>query len=352
MTRFDNIALPNLVDITSGPAGYLAVGESGLMITAAESEYWDLCSGFTWEAFRWIIFARNTFIAFAQYTVFTTEDSEEWETVPLAREQIQLLRGSAKPVYSYSLQMFAALSSDFSETQHSLHANKLKSGLTQVITSGDGITWIPSVGVKNFTGEVAFAGLTPLEKGFLLSAVGPWHAGIFYSPDGKEWKQVNQETVYNLHYAGGYTFGHRLGTILVSPDDGVTWKQSGDTDCDNPSYWLSNDEAILSIGFGGCVMTGDIKTVYNTSKWIHSNSGLDVVSDAIVVHNQFLLVGAAMKGPITTWGYYAISEDGVNWKVSHRGFSADAQLYSITFGNGMVIGVGRNGFILRAEMKL
>jgi hypothetical protein len=343
----------SLSSVAFGNDTFVAVGESGVILTSQDSYQWvrrtspvdgkDI-------VLRSVIFANNIFVAVGDRgTILTSPNGYTWKKVKSG------ISGGRDENHSRTLSRVAYGNGKF----------VVVGGSGIILTSSDGMKWSR----KSSPTTLGLYGLT-FGNGIFV-AVG--HNGtILTSSDGNSWnQQASQDTpwLFCVAYGNG-TFVAAGGGVFTSPD-GITW-----TPRTSPlSGWFY--DAIFANNIFVMVGHDGIMTSPNGDTWTFASGGY--WQDIIFANNTFVALGefgsiltspdlfswTARQSPLTikrlrsvafghnffvavggdenmNYGAIATSFDGISWVERLR---TEYGLSSVVFGNNTFVAVGHNGTI-------
>lgn len=207
--------------------------------------------------------------------------------------------------------------------------------------SEDGVNWtkvtIPSTGSAK---DIAYG------NGVYVAA---HFGGMRYSADGIVWTEctlpVPNSNWASVCYGNGKFFAGSWGGYFISSEDGITWTQVGS----QYGYFVGNP-CHVDYGNGTFVVTmssmGEfVLAAYSTDgvTWTYGSSiaGLGGGYATCYGGGKFVTLGLP-EGYSGEQKPGAYSEDGINWIGFDLPFNP-GQWTSVTYGNGVYIGVGKGG---------
>jgi hypothetical protein len=282
VSQFDNYNVPQLYTVIGNGNKILISGTAGSLITSMDGTTFNVVSGFTWEDLQWMVSTKSGMVILGQYYVYTSPDGVNWTSNALSFQDAQMLRTTAKPVYSTTLHLLATCSAGYGAVP------------AGVLTSSDGVNWRYK--------QMSATGVTAIPTGFLVTS----DMGI-YSYDGQTWTQIgDQSNLMFPLYTSNQVIAVAQSTeyqIMVSLDIGKTWNLSSyNGDCNVLGPAVSNGYVVVFAGGSGCVLSSPIANTLNG--WTVGTLGISPV-DLIVTPTQFVTINS--QGQIVT------SADGVNW---------------------------------------
>ncbi|MBJ6725533.1 Ig-like domain-containing protein [Geomesophilobacter sediminis] len=287
-------------------AGLGAVTSSAASITVAD---WSARSEGSCSYLDTVIWSGSRFVAVGG-GVCTSLDGLTWTPI-----DVSAVSGSAE-IYDV-----AWTGTQFVAT-NGINSTDLTSA---VLTSPDGLTW--SRHTLAFAVNLMGIGCSPT----LCVAVGP-NGALFTSANGADWTSRDSAAPNailtavarsnNLFVAVGN------GAIVTSPD-GITWTRRADI----PIYLTGvvwSGTQFVAVGNGIYISSDGITWTQTDPSWAHSVTWTG---------SQFVAVG----GNWLNW-VILVSPDGVTW--SSQTFAATSLLNDVTWGNGILVGVGSNGTVI------
>jgi photosystem II stability/assembly factor-like uncharacterized protein len=339
-----------LRSITFGAGLFVAVGESGVIITSQNGSTWVVRSSETTSTLRQVIYANNLFIAAGDSgTILTSKDAIKW--VVAQSNTTDILAG-----VTYGNGKFAAVglesalitSSDgYNWTNkpidHNSEATCITFGNNKYLIKGNSFsinlissdcsTWTNTIQEMGaYTNAVMYA------SGHFIALTS---GSMYSSTDGIHWEKVDNIPVIG---ADAMCFGNdsivvmaNIGAIYKS-NDGINWS-SGTTGI---------HENLYSIAYGNnrYVAISESNSIWTTgddSRWknIYDNLQNDFSLRSVTYgNNQFFILAT---------NFFLTSPDAKNW--SYTKFNIDNQtlLNSVIFGNDQFVIVGNNGSILSSN---
>ena len=293
--------------IVYGDGQFLAVGESGLVVTSSDGTNWDLRPSGSQSYLDGIAYGNDKFVAIGydysvdQDTILTSVDGINWVQRHLATQTFPegVVYGNGK---------FVAVNAD------------------ALLTSADGTNWTQSKASTNDGFScIAFG------QGEFVAADSS-SSSVLTSTDGINWvvRQVGTNTEFQSIAYGNGQFVGALGSALATSSDGANWvlRQTG------TNAWLRT----IGFGNGQFVVAGydsslgeDITlTSTDAVNWVQHRLGLlDGLSAIAYGNGQFVAAG----------GIILTSADGASW--TQQG-DPDGVLKGIAYGNGQFVAVGRS----------
>ena len=328
-----------LFSVTHGAGQFLAVGESGAIVSSLDGTNWTAQSLRTATDLNGVTFGGGLFVAVGEGgVILTSPDGVTW--TPRRYGASDSLTSVA-----YGNGHFAAVGST-------------------IVTSTNGTTWEPqSTSVNNFNGVTFGNGLF----------VAVTRSGkIWTSPDGGEWEPRNSGTSAELEAVifgnGQFVAVGDSGVILTSPNGEVWTRRLGAAKhlrgvaYGSGLYVAVGSKGIMFRSSDGVNWSGDVSgtpdrlddvtfahgvfialgengTIISStgSGWANETSGTRRDLDGMVVgQNQIVAVGK--------YGTILTSADGANYVAQNAGTTND--LHGVGFGAGLFVAVGDPGVIL------
>ena len=294
----------NLSGVAYGNGTFVAVGDSGTILTSPDGVTWTIRTSGTDSDLFAATYANGIFVVVGGSTsspstggtILTSPDGVTWT--------IRISGANGLSGVTYGNSTFVAVG--WSGT---------------ILTSPDGVTWITrSSGTNSHLSGVTYGNGTFVALGEL---------SILTSPDGVTWTTRTLGTNYDL---SGVTYGNgtfvAVGGIIFTSPDGVTWTtRSSGTYCDASGVTYGNG-TFVAVGYE------TIATSPGGLTWVIRTPGIDSSPSGLTYGNgTFVAVGG---GTILT------SPDGVTWTTRTSG--TNYYLSGATYGNGTFVAVGGNTF--------
>ena len=273
---------------TTNSVKFVAVGESGTILTSNDGRSWTFTTVNTDTNFKGITYGNNIFVTVGNSgIIYTSSDGKTWT-----------LRRTG-------------ISDDFSGVKY-VNNTFIAVGGAKVWMSTNGISW----DLKS-SGFTSGDGVTDATFGNNLYAVVINRASlpppIYTSSDGNSWTARTSGIPSQVFY--GITYGNNIfvavgsnGTILTS-SDGISWtSRTSGTSSPLNGVTIGND-LFVTIG-----ATGTILSSSDGTSWNQRTSGVtNQLKGLTFGNNIFLAVG--VSGTILT------SSDGISWISSISGIS-------------------------------
>jgi hypothetical protein len=301
----------DLRGVTYGSGTFVAVGDSGTILTSPDGVTWTIATSGTNSDLSGVTYDNGIFVALGKNkghpttggTILTSPDGLTWT--------VRVSGTIGLSAVTYGNGTFVTVGT----------------GGT-ILTSPDGLTWTVRVSGTS----VSLFGVTYGNGTFVAvgeSALAPHRDGkILTSPDGITWTIRTSGTSYDL---SGVTYGNGTfvavgGYAIVTSPDGVTWtaRTSGTNYVSGVAY---GNGTFVAVGGGTIFMSPD--GVVWTTRTSETVFGL---SEVTYGNGTFVAVG--LLNIIT-------SSDGVTWTTRISGTNSD--LTGVTYGNGIFVAVGMGG---------
>jgi len=304
-TKFNAVAY-------NGISLYVAVGNSGAVLTSTDSITWSPVYANTTDNLNDICFGNGLFVAVgANGTIINSSDGITW-TKSTNRILINL---NSITFASGTINNYVAVS-DTGEIIISVDSNAWTSATSGISTK------LTSIGYNDN----------------LLVAVGD-SGTIITSTNSTVWTIQSVPTSYNLRsvkYSHDQWIAAGDTSIVLISIDGINWGY-GYTDTFRASAKSTASGITIFVGDGGVIYkTSDVSLVMVASPTTQN------LYDVTFAGGLFVAVGAN--------GTIIVSEDGVNWLVQTSGVAYD--LYSVTFNTVVhrYVVVGEHGTILTSPL--
>jgi len=155
------------------------------------------------------------------------------------------------------------------------------------------------------------AALMPLPGGVLLAGTA---SGMYRTADGTAWTQVAGQPISSLQRSAGSTGGAitalTTSSGLVSQDQGMTWKQCGDTNPQGSWYGLAFGEESASAGAAKVALaatsTGLFRSTDGCSTWTQVQVGLATETVGLILFHPT----RAGEAFVSQGGRIFVSTDG------------------------------------------
>ncbi len=314
-----------LNDMTYTGTHYVAVGNSGTVLTSLDGKIWErLDIGHTDNLLKVVWNGQNLLSITEDGAVFTSDDTFNWifaGQIPIGPHNYltSIVWNGSK----YVAVSGTALYGDFSAS---------------VAASEDGLNWEVNNDAVSFSwiNDIAW-------NGQVFVAVG--YEGIANSSDGINWTTIHNPSFYDFVSIiwDGNTFitASERGTILTSTD-GVIFDGWS-----NPRPPMDTYDYIHSISSNGtsCVIVGTYSVVGLQSGILFSSSDLvdwtktnfqKPLYDSNWLNDRFFVIG---DGP-----HLISSCNSIDWD-----FNNPDNLNGACRGNGMFLAVGENGLIVKSH---
>jgi hypothetical protein len=308
--------IPNhrLGDIVCVGGKFVAVGQSGGILTSADGTTWKVTAApEIKDRLNAVAYADGTYVAVGDGgVVVTSTDGENWT------EQVSLGSDTLRDV-AYGNGRFVTVGGYDTACIYS--------------STDSGETWSKYAFGMTCYGllrSVEYDGSQFVAVGYRPNAVAP---NLFTSADGQTWTRrsnIPSDVSFGSVAGGGDVWVaacFRYG--IVTSTDGITWTKLGQGTREYLSDVAYDGTTFVSVGYKGTIQTSS-----DGITWTFRDSG---TSDRLrtVKHLNHKLVAVGDKGTILT------SEDGTNWTRETSGTSVE--LYDVTYGDGKYIAVGGTG---------
>lgn len=314
----------NLNGIVYARSKYVVVGSGGTILTSTDGVVWTKRNSGTTKNLYGIAYGNSTFVAIGQNgTVLTSPDGVSWAS------DIVILDGSYG-VKSYDLREVFFINSIFIVS--------LDNAEWSYITSSDGLDWVQRNWITYDISGFAASNNT-------IVAIGHATGEVSLSHDGVVWSTYDLPTIDNMglnpvdiaYIDSEFVILTSWGHILTSPD-GFNWEVHRSSS--NINFMSS-----LAYGNGTYVFVGTegkmFKSVNRTS-WTQLFSALDDVGsynmDIVFGDSKFVSVGFPSSG---VGSRIVTSVDGVEW--IERISPCNCGFISIAYGNSTFVAVGLAG---------
>ncbi|MHB1042486.1 MAG: S-layer homology domain-containing protein [Eubacteriales bacterium] len=385
---------------------YVAVGDSGTILTSPDGTNWTNRTFDTTYNLNGVAYGKGIFVAVgASGTAFTSPDGIRWSCNSDASNILDL--GAEIYGVAYGKGFFVAVCSDgkiltspdgvnWIKRQDGANSRAVAYGNGyfaavgnngKIMTSPDGRTWtsITNSGTPYTTEN--FYGIT-YGSGFV--SVGT-NGLIMYSSTGASWTSTTasfdymgstypvDSTITAVTYGNGRYLSMVNGIILTSPD-GATWTASLSAPSantyglayGNSLFLAAGDNGIITLSPDGAIWTrrssGTVNyikgVVYDGSRFIavgngvtldsadgaswdsHSiaaDYGLNGITYGKNGDNMDIYVAVGSNGyPNGDKGIIMTSANGTTWDLFHTRSNSNTPLASVAYGNGTFVAVGRN----------
>ena len=307
----------SLSDVTYGNSLYAAVGGSGIILTSSNGTAWTSQTSGTAQGVNGITYGNSQYVAVGGGgTILTSPDGTTWtgQTGGGTNFLTKVTYGGGQ---------YIAVGTNSGSTAGA------------ILTSPNGTTWTSQTsGTANLLRNVIYANS-------LYVAVGNTGT-ILTSPNGTTWTTQTSgttQTLFGVTYANSqYVVVGDTGTILVSTN-GTTWtSQTSGTTFSLNGVTYGNAQ-LVAVGDAGKIFTSAGATVtLQGDPYVGNNSpGAHTSSDW-----QLLQMGATGVNP-TTAAINTVTQNAVAWTSQTSGTST--ALFGITYG-GQYVTVGSSGIIL------
>ncbi len=325
-----------MVEIKGRSLGFLPLGDkresaSAWIVTRIEGSYND------------ITYANGLFVAVGQSgVILTSTDGKNWTNQSSGVKQA-LSEYVRKPedvthkAVAYGNGLFVVLS----------HYDPGSGMDSFILCSPDGNQWR-----RHWWGDGQFNSVSYGNGVFV--AVG-WYNRILSSSDGKEWAQ--NEAVIKEHWQrverlqmgtdhfNGVTYGNGLFVVVGGVDQGALGLIRTSPDGKNWTRQMFNDGYLTDVTYGNGLFVavgeaGLIMTSTDGRNWSRQMSGTkERLTSVSYGDGLFVAVGE--------WGVILTSPDGYNWTLENSGTNKD--LRGIAYGNGLFVVVG-DGVVLTLRL--
>ncbi|WP_217593543.1 S-layer homology domain-containing protein [Cohnella sp. GbtcB17] len=283
---------------------YVAVGDSGAILTGANGVSWTNQSSGTTIPLTSAAYGNGTYVAVGETTILTSPDRVNWTS--RMNGTLSTLLGMA-----YLNGMFMGV------------------GATgTIVASGDGANWTTRTsGTPNHLYGVAYA-----ED--LYVAVG-LNGTVVTSADGASWTKQTSGTssqLTGIAYGNGNFVAIGTGGTILTSGNGLNWTGRMSATGNNLKGVAFGNGLYVAVGNGGT-----IETSIDGISWTSRTSGTSNPLNGVVYGND-MYVAVGNGGTIVT------SLDGMSWAPRTSGTAN--QLSGVTYGNGMYAAVGVGGTLL------
>ncbi len=328
------VPTPNPIrDIAYGNGLWVAVGDSGTVLTSADNEQsWALQdAGVTNNRthFSGIVFANNQYVAVGSPGLSATSPNGT----------------------NWTLRALGARPDPWNVVTHG-NGRYIAGGIstTNIAVSPDGTNWtLLSCGLSGSVNDIVFA------QGLFVAVgaqLGFTPGFIVTSPDGTNWTaRVTNHTVGfgGVAYGNGRFVAVGNTATALSPD-GVNWTLLADAAAPARLGVAYGNGLFTAVGASAPNFVSGISyTSTNGSNWVFTSMPpLEVVRFA---NGRFAAVGAPTPANIALSGSIYFATNGVNWNYVNNGFggafaTGDARWRDLVFGNGQ-FGLIENDFTVR-----
>ncbi len=305
-----------LYGVTQTADGFLAVGDSGVIITSPDALTWVRKTVGTLEALLQIAYGNGRYLVAGSHgVVLTSANGLDWiqHNAGPTLDLVGLAFGGGR---------FLACGSD--------------AGVPGLWVTTNGTTWLPkpSPTTNGISGIeyadhrfLAFGGVNFIGTGF-----------IFVSQDGDQWEAAAVEPADEIQ---SVAFGDarfvavgRSGTVLLSLDHGATWTRQ--------NSGASNDLTAVAYGRGRFITLdryGNLFTSADGVMWKPQTLGFAVTVPRLIFAND-RFAGVEWLGHILT------STDGLSWDLKPTPARA---LRSLLFNENRYVAVGDWGTVLQSH---
>ena len=344
---------PNaLYGIIYADSEFFAVGQSGTILTSPDGKTWTTQTSPTNMSLQGITYGNNEFVTVGQDgTILTSSDGTTWDTqvsgttnslfgitygngkfVAVGDSGIILTSSDGKTWTSQIYGMYTIFSITYANNEFIAVGTN-----GAIITSPDGTTWtLQSSGTTN-----PLFGINYVNNTFIVVGGNYGRSEIILtSPDGIHWATQLYKTNFNMQLTG-ITYGNstfiavgEAGAILTSADS-KTWTTQTLEVSDDITGITYGDNKFVAVGTFGTVFTSSDGTTWDTP--ISTSIGWNGVTYG---NGKFVAVG---------YGKYIIMEssDGITWDTQIT--PTNNSLNGITYGNSEFVAVGPAGTILTSS---
>ena len=201
-----------------------------------------------------------------------------------------------------------------------------------VLTSSDGVTWIPRTsGVSTTFFNVTYG------KG-LFVAIGAGGV-IITSLDGITWTQRTSGTTtrfWDIVFANDIFVAIGDGGVIVASSDGITWNVRTSGVGNNLIGITFGNSRWVIVGDSGTVLTSTDSVIWTTRTSGHPNNLYDVTFG----NGLFVATGDGTPNIIT-------SPDGITW--TQRTSGTTSELYDATYTGQFFVAGGQNGTLITSN---
>lgn len=216
-------------------------------------------------------------------------------------------------------------------------------GEDEIYVSFDGITWSGG-------GQTAFESFHSIAYGNgTFVAVGPYRrsSAIYYSNDGADWTEAtykNSNYIFDcdldmVAYCGNRFYAVGDNVALCS-NDGIKWG-SARLPFDNKVVALTYaDDKLLAVSDSGALY-------YSTDGGLNWNDNIPLapyVDIQSISYGNGMLVGVG-KAQNTLAGNILYSKNGIDWVSAYGTKMGKGTLYDVTYGDGKFVAVGSDGMV-------
>lgn len=328
------VPTPNPIrDIAYGNGLWVAVGDSGTVLTSADNEQsWALQdAGVTNNRthFSGIVFANNQYVAVGSPGLSATSPNGT----------------------NWTLRALGARPDPWNVVTHG-NGRYIAGGIstTNIAVSPDGTNWtLLSCGLSGSVNDIVFT------QGLFVAVgtqLGFTPGFIVTSPDGTNW--TARVTNHSVGF-GGVAYGNGQfvavgNTATALSPDGVNWTLLADAAAPARLGVAYGNGLFTAVGASAPNFVSGISyTSTNGSNWVFTSMPpLEVVRFA---NGRFAAVGAPTPANIALSGSIYFATNGVNWNYVNNGFggafaTGDARWRDLVFGNGQ-FGLIENDFTVR-----
>jgi len=319
-----------LAAIGYGSNSFVAVGVGGVIVASPDANVWTQSSSGSFTNFNAVAYGNNTFVTSNGRIALTSPDGAVWNTTPLVSDDSLTSYTIRDIVYGNGL--FVAVGS--------------ADGKDVIRSSSDGMNWTnrlvrPSSAYSYFR-RVVYGNGT-------FVAIGD--SFVYTSADGLIWTERPMEIQYRFNgitYGNGMFFavgsGDYADLLLTSPD-GIKWTVSA-LKARSEFYGIAYGNNTL-VAVGQRLNNGkDVVLVRREGRspslrsWSNDAAGFNLVNYITFASGKFILALGVHGKP------FATSSDGLKWTV--KAPSLPVTFNSIAYANGVFVGVGADGAILRS----
>ena len=284
-----------LQGVTYGNNTFVAVGDSGTILTSPDGATWISQSSGTNNSIMGVVYGNNTFVAVGNSgEILTSPDGATWTTRS---------SGTTSPLTGVTYGNNTFVTVGYYNT---------------ILTSPDGVIWTAQSDTAN-----SVIGITYGNNTFVAV---DYSGMILTSPDGVTWPSQSVTT----NWLAGVTYGNNIfvvvsnkGTILTSPD-GVTWIARNS----NNINWLEGvtygNNSFTAVGSGCTILTSP-----DGVAWTTRSSGITNWLSGVNYGNN-TLVAVGSKGAILQSAPFALSAPTVIGIVPTSGFTVGGTTVTIT----------------------
>ncbi len=295
--------------------GFMAVGDSGLIITSTNALNWVRETVGTLEPLMQIASGNGTYLAAGSHgAILTSTNGLDW-----------IQHNAARTVdfggLAFGGGRFLACGSD--------------AGVPGLWVTTNGTAWSP----KPSPTTNSISGIEYADNRFLAFGRANFTGTgfIFVSQDGEQWEPAAvgpADEIQSVAFGDGrFVAVGRSGTVLLSLDHGATWTRQ--------NSGASNDLTAVAYGRGRFVTLdryGDLFTSTNGVAWEPQNLGFAVTVPRLIFANDGF-AGVEWLGRILT------SADGLSWNLKPTPARA---LRSVLFNDDRYVVVGDWGAVLQS----